>query len=161
MFHQRRQHTTCFTKRFERPKKSCRVFLSPNQVQSHQSNGKRLKPGRKKWKSPKTFIKKKNNDMKSPYRDIKKIILMRLRLFHKRCNKRKAVAKTALKAPRSEYRLFLRKQLDEMTKEDPKNYWSIVSRRWKEIKEVPGRLSANNDRVRQMKNEVEELGDDL
>ena len=47
-----------------------------------------------------------------------------------------------------------------MTGEDRKNYRSIVSRRWKEVKEDPARLSAYNDRARQMKNEVKEPGDD-
>ena len=72
---------------------------------------------------------------------------------HKRCNKIdiKAVAKTAPKAPKSGYHLFLREQLDEMTREDRKNYQNIVSRRWKEIKENPASLSAYNDRARQMK----------
>ena len=66
--------------------------------------------------------------------------------LHKRCNKTgaktgakagaKAVAKTVAKAPRSGYHLFLREQLGKMTGEDRKNYCSIVSRRWKEIKEV-------------------------
>ena len=82
----------------------------------------------------------------------------------KRYNKTdtKTVTKTAPKAPpKSGYHLFLREQLDEMTGEDRKNYRSIVSRRWKEIKENPARLSAYNDRARQMKNEVEESGDDL
>ena len=48
------------------------------------------------------------------------------------------------------YHLFLREQVDEMTGEDRKNYRSIVSRRWKEIKEDPAKLSEYNDRVRQM-----------
>ena len=47
-----------------------------------------------------------------------------------------------------------------MTREDRKNYQSIVSRRWKEIKEDPARLSEYNDRARQMQNEAEESGDD-
>ena len=50
-----------------------------------------------------------------------------------------------------------------MTGEDGKNYRGIVSKRWKEIKEDPAKLSANNDRTRQMKNEAEKptkLGDD-
>ena len=82
--------------------------------------------------------------------------------LHKRCNKTdiKAVAKTAPKAPKSRYHLFLREQLDEMTGEDRKNYRSIVSRRWKEIKEDPARLSAYNDRARQIKNKAKEPGDD-
>ena len=76
--------------------------------------------------------------------------------LHKRRNKTdtKAVAKTAPKAPRSRYHLFLREQLDEMTGEDRKNYRSIVSRRWKEIKEDPEELSAYNDRARQKKMEA-------
>ena len=76
--------------------------------------------------------------------------------LHKRCNKTdtKAVVKTAPKAPKSRYHLFLRKQLHEMTREDRKN------RRSKEIKEDPAKLFAYNDRVRQMKNEAEEPGDD-
>ena len=47
-----------------------------------------------------------------------------------------------------------------MTGEDRKNYCSIVSKMWKEIKEDPARLSAYNDRVRQIKNEAEKLGVD-
>ena len=35
-----------------------------------------------------------------------------------------------------------------------------MSRRWKETKEDHERLFAYNDRARQIKNEVEELGDD-
>ena len=35
-----------------------------------------------------------------------------------------------------------------------------MSRRWKEIKEDPARLSEYNDRARQMQNEAEESGDD-
>ena len=82
--------------------------------------------------------------------------------LHKKCNKTdtKAVTKTARKVPKSRYHLFLREQLDEMTGEDRKNYQSIVSRRWKEVKEDPARLSAYNDRARQVKNEVEELADE-
>ena len=76
--------------------------------------------------------------------------------LHKRCNKTKIVPK----APKSRYHLFLREQLDEMTGEDRKNYRSIVSRRWKEIKEDPARLSEYNDRARQVQNEAEEPGDD-
>ena len=34
-----------------------------------------------------------------------------------------------------------------------------MSRRWKEIKEDPARLSEHNDRARQMQNEAEESGD--
>ena len=64
------------------------------------------------------------------------------------------------KGPRSGYHLFLREQLDKVTGEGRKNYRSIVSRRWKEIKEDPARLSVYNDRARQMKNEAEKLGND-
>ena len=38
--------------------------------------------------------------------------------LHKKCNKVKAVAKTAPKAPKSGYHLFLSGQLDEMAGED-------------------------------------------
>ena len=61
--------------------------------------------------------------------------------LHKRCNKTvtkaatKGGAKAALKVPKSRYHLFVREQLDEMTGEDRKNFLSIVSRKWKEIKE--------------------------
>ena len=51
-----------------------------------------------------------------------------------------------------------------MTEEDGRNYHSIVPRRWKEIKEDPARVSACNDKARQMKNEAEKpakAGDDL
>ena len=92
--------------------------------------------------------------------------------LHKRCSKTgakaetkrgakagsKTGAKAVSKAPRSRYHLFLREQLEKMTGEDRRNYRSIVSRRWKEIKEDPARLSAYNDRARQMKNEA---GDDF
>ena len=64
--------------------------------------------------------------------------------LHKRCNKadRKAVPKTAPKTPKSGYHPSLREQLHKMIGEDQKNYRSIVSRRWKEIKEDSERLSA-------------------
>ena len=73
--------------------------------------------------------------------------------LHKRCNKTKVVAKTSQKAPKSGYDLFLREQPDVMTGEDRKTYRSIVSRKWKETKEDPARLSEYNDRARQMQNE--------
>ena len=47
-----------------------------------------------------------------------------------------------------------------MTGENRKNYQSIVSRRWKEIKEDLARLSEYNDSARQMQNKAEESGDD-
>ena len=50
MFHQRRQHTICFVKTFERSKKGCRMFLSPRQMQSYQRNGKKVKASEKKKK---------------------------------------------------------------------------------------------------------------
>ena len=40
-----------------------------------------------------------------------------------------------------------------MTGEDRKNYHSIMSRRWKEIKEDLARPSAYNDRARQMRDD--------
>ena len=73
--------------------------------------------------------------------------------LHKRCNKTKVVAKTSQKAPKSGYDLFLREQPDVMTGEDRRTYRSIVSRKWKETKEDPARLSEYNDRARQMQNE--------
>ena len=76
--------------------------------------------------------------------------------LHRRCNKTKLVAMTAPKAPESGYHLFLREQLDAMTGEDRKNYWSILSRRWTEIKKDPARLSEYNDRAREMQNEAED-----
>ena len=92
MFHKRRQHTICFAERFERPKKSCRVFLSPKQVQSYKRNGKRLKPARRRWKSTKTFTKKRNNDIKMHCRDIKGYHMdeMEIISLHKRSCNRKA-----------------------------------------------------------------------
>ena len=87
--------------------------------------------------------------------------------LYKRCNKTKAATKTSAKAapkvPRSGYPLFLKEQLDEMTGEDQKNYRSIVSKTWNDIKEDPARLTVYNDRARKMKNEAEKptkLGDD-
>ena len=80
--------------------------------------------------------------------------------LHKRCNKKTPQPKKTSKALNSRYHLLLREQLDKMTGEDRKNYCSIVSKMWKEIKEDPARLSAYNDRVRQIKNEAEKLGVD-
>ena len=85
---------------------------------------------------------------------------MKIINLHKKCNKTKAVAKTASEVPKSEHHLFLREQFDEITGEDRKDYRSIVSRRWKDIKEDPARLSEYNDRAGQMQNEAEESGDD-
>ena len=67
--------------------------------------------------------------------------------IHKRCNKtgRRTAAEAIAKTTRSGYHLFLRQQLDKITGEDQKNYRSIVSRRWKEIKEDPAKLSAYNN----------------
>ena len=65
---------------FERPKKSCRVFPSPRQIQSYLRNGKRLRTATRRWKSTKNFMKR-NNNMKRPDRDIKKIIWMKWRLL--------------------------------------------------------------------------------
>ena len=78
---------------------------------------------------------------------------MKIINFRKRCSNTdiKVVPKTVPKTPKSRYYLFLRKQLDEMTGENRKNCRSIVSRGWKEIKEDPARLSAYNDRARQIK----------
>ena len=67
----------------------------------------------------------------------------------------KTGTKTGAKAPRSGYHIFLREQLETMTGEDRKNYSSIVSRRWKEIKEDLARLFGYNNRARQMKDEAE------
>ena len=89
--------------------------------------------------------------------------------LHKRCNKTgakaetkrgakaaakagsKTGAKAASKAPRSGYHFFWREELKKMTGEDRRNYRSIMSRRWKEIKEDPAKLSACNDRARQIR----------
>ena len=100
--------------------------------------------------------------------------------LHKRCNmtgakaetKRRAKAKAgsktgaeaASKAPRSEYYLFLRQRIEKMTGEEQRNYRSIVSQRWKKIKEDAARLSEYNDMAKQMKNKVEKpakIGDNL
>ena len=57
----------------------------------------------------------------------------------------------------------MKEQLDEMTGEDQKNYRSIVSKTWKDIKEDPARLTVYNDRARKVKNEAQKptkLGDD-
>ena len=50
-----------------------------------------------------------------------------------------------------------------MTGEDQKNYRSIVSKTWKDIKEDPARLTVYSDRARKVKNEAQKptkLGDD-
>ena len=91
--------------------------------------------------------------------------------LNKRCNKTDAKAETktgvkakadaktgakaASKTPRSRYYLFLREQLEKMTGEDRRNYHSIELRRRKGIKENPARLSAYNNRTRQITNEAE------
>ena len=67
--HQRRQHTIYSAERFERPKKSCRVFQFPSAIIS------------KEWKkvkaSEKNFTKERNNDMNRYCKDIKKIMRMK------------------------------------------------------------------------------------
>ena len=76
----------------------------------------------------------------------------------------KTGAKAASKAPRSRYDLFLREQLEKVTGEDRKYFRSIVSERWKKIKEDPVRLFIYNNRARQMRDEAEKptkSGDDL
>ena len=81
MPHQRRQHTICFAKTYERSKKSCRVFLFLRQVQLYQRNGKKFRPATRRQKSTETFTKKRNDDRKRACRDIKKIIWMKWRLL--------------------------------------------------------------------------------
>ena len=79
--------------------------------------------------------------------------------LHKRCNKTgaKAGVKTGAKAPRSGDLLFLRKQIGKMTGEDRKNYHSIVSGRWKKVKEDTERLIAYDNRAKQMRIEGEKV----
>ena len=79
MFHQRSRHKIYSAKTLERPKKGCRVFQFPSQLQSYGRNGKMLKPARRKWKNTRNFTKKKNNDMKRNCKDIKKIMQMKWR----------------------------------------------------------------------------------
>ena len=92
--------------------------------------------------------------MKKSCRSTKKIIWMEWKLLtftkdETRQNQpQRQVQRAPPKGPRSGYHLFLREQLDEMTGEDRKNYPSIVSKRCKEIKEDPARLSVYNDRAR-------------
>ena len=121
---------------------------------------KKVKASDKKMKKYKDFYeeeKQRHEEVLQRYQE-DRMDEMEIINLHKRCNKAdiKAVPKTAPKTPKSGYHLFLRERLDEMTGEDRKNYRSIVSRRWKEIKEDPARLSAYNDRARQMKNEAED-----
>ena len=56
-----------------------------------------------------------------------------------------------IKTPRSGYHLFLREQFEKMTGVDRRNYCTILSRKWKAIKEDPARISAYNDGSRQIK----------
>ena len=81
---------------------------------------------------------------------------MKIINLHKKCNRTKAVAKTAPKVPKSGYHLFLREQVDEMIGENQKSYRSFVSIELKETKQNPARLSEYNDRARQMQNEAED-----
>ena len=99
--------------------------------------------------------------MKGQYRDIKKIIWMKwiFLTFTKDVTRQKQ-QRQLQKSPKSGCHLFLREQLERITGEDRKKYRSIVSKRWKEIKEDLEKLSAYNDRVKQMKNEAEKPGDD-
>ena len=58
----------------------------------------------------------------------------------------------------------MREEFGKMTGEDRKNFRSIVSGRWKKIKEDPARLFTYNNRARQMRDEAEKptkSGDDL
>ena len=69
-----------------------------------------------------------------------------------------AVAKVGVKAiekaTRSKYLLFLREQLGKMTGKHQKSYFSIVSRKWKKIKEDPARLISYSNRAKKMKGVV-------
>ena len=70
--------------------------------------------------------------------------------LYKNCNKTKAVSNADQEPPQSGYHFFLREQLGVMAGEDRKNYRSIVSGRWKEIKEDLSGLSEYNNRTRRM-----------
>ena len=123
---------------------------------------KKIKASKKKLKKYKDLYKEEKQRQEEALQRYQEGHMDEMEIInlHKKCNKRKAVAKTTPKAPKTGYRFFLKEQLDEMTGEDRKIYRSTVSRRWKEIKEDPARLSEYNDRVRQMQNEAEEPGDD-
>ena len=129
---------------------------------------KKVKISDKKMKSTKSLYEEEKRQHEEALLRYQEDHMDGMEIFNlrKRCNKTvtkaaaKGGAKAALKVPKSRYHLFLREQLDEMTGEDRKNYLSIVSRRWKEIKENLERLSTYNDKTRQMKNEPTKLGDD-
>ena len=93
--------------------------------------------------------------MKRHCKDIKKIMRMKWKLltFTKSVTRQRQLQIQPQKPHKRGYHLFLREQVDEITGEDRKNYRSIVSRRWKEIKEDPAKLSEYNDRVRQIQND--------
>ena len=111
MFHQRRHHTIYFAKTFERPTKSCWTFPSS------RKEWKKIKPSEKKRTKYKGLYeedKQRHEEALQRHQEdhIDEVEIISL---HKRCNKTKTVAKTAQKAPKSGYHLFLREQLDVMT----------------------------------------------
>ena len=75
----------------------------------------------KKYKDPYEEEKQRHEEALQKYQE-DHTDEMEIINLHKKCNKTKAVAKTVPKAPKSRYHLFLREQLDEMTREGRKNY---------------------------------------
>ena len=156
MFHQRRQYTM-FCREIRKAKKELQGVPVSKASAIISKEWKKVKASEKKMKKYKDLYeeeKQRHEEALQRYQE-DHMDEMEITNLHKKCNKTdiKAVAKTAPKAPKSGYHLFLREQLDEMTGEDRKNYRSIVSRRWKEIKEDPAKLSEYNDRARRIQND--------
>ena len=106
---------------------------------------------------------------KKPCRGTKKIIWMKWRLLTstkdatRQKQPQRQVQRQRQRLLGADIPFFVKEQLDEMTRENRRNYRSMVSRSWKEITEDPARLSGYNDRASQIKNEAEKptkLGDD-
>ena len=104
MYHQRRQHTIYFAKTFERPKKSCRVFQFPKQVQSYQRNGKRLRPERRRYKYKDPYKEEKQQHEKALQRyQEDHMDEMEIINLHKGCNKKaKKVSQPKKASPKSD-----------------------------------------------------------
>ena len=124
MFHERRQHTICFVKTYERSKKSCRVFLFLRQVQSNQRNGKKLRPAIRRWKSTETFTKKRNDDMKKACRDIKKIIWMKCRIL--------TSIKDAIRQTQKQPQRHVQRQPQRLLGADITFFWGRSLMKWQE-----------------------------
>ena len=107
MFHQRRQHTICFAKTFERLKKNCKVFLSLRQVQLYRRKRKKVNTSDNKMKKYKDLYEEENGRHEETLQRYQEDNMDEMEIInlHKRWNKKARKTpqpKNATKSPKSD-----------------------------------------------------------